>query len=72
MSSSASPLPPTDPIGSARGAPHPSDADRRVTRRLKEALRLLELLVIDHIVVGSEGCESSAELSNGTHDAITP
>jgi DNA repair protein RadC len=29
---------------------------------LKEALGLVDVLIIDHIVVGSEGCESFAEL----------
>lgn len=44
------------------GDPKPSDADRRITQRLKEALGLVEIRVIDHVVVGSEGCESFAEL----------
>ncbi|MBD3897915.1 DNA repair protein RadC [Halomonas sp. ML-15] len=43
------------------GDPEPSDADRRITQRLKEALGLVEIRVNDHIVVGSEGCESFAE-----------
>lgn len=43
------------------GDPEPSDADRRITQRLKEALGLIEVRMIDHIVVGSEGCESLAE-----------
>ncbi|MEA3250600.1 MAG: DNA repair protein RadC [Pseudomonadota bacterium] len=43
------------------GDPEPSDADRRITQRLQEALGLMEIRVIDHIVVGSEGCESLAE-----------
>src|SRR5690554_4798060 len=43
------------------GDPEPSDADRRITQRLKEALALVDVRVIDHIVVGSEGCESLAE-----------
>lgn len=43
------------------GDPTPSDADRRITQRLKEALGLVEIRLIDHIVVGSEGCESLAE-----------
>ncbi|MDV6320139.1 JAB domain-containing protein [Chromohalobacter sp. HP20-39] len=40
----------------------PSDADRRITQRFKEALGLVEIRVIDHVVVGSKGCESFAEL----------
>lgn len=43
------------------GDPEPSDADRRITQRLKEALALVEIRVIDHVVVGSEGCASLAE-----------
>lgn len=43
------------------GDPEPSDADRRITQRLKDALGLVEVRVIDHIVVGSEGCVSFAE-----------
>ncbi|ATJ83405.1 DNA repair protein RadC [Halomonas beimenensis] len=43
------------------GDPEPSDADRRITQRLKEALGLVEIRVIDHIVVGSQGCDSFAE-----------
>ncbi|MEQ5858438.1 DNA repair protein RadC [Halomonas litopenaei] len=44
------------------GDPEPSDADRRITQRLKEALGMMEIRVIDHIVVGSDGCASFAEL----------
>ncbi|GAA0568061.1 DNA repair protein RadC [Halomonas salifodinae] len=43
------------------GNPESSDADRRITQRLKEALGLMEIRVIDHIVVGSEGSSSFAE-----------
>nr|WP_298410485.1 DNA repair protein RadC [uncultured Halomonas sp.] len=43
------------------GVPEPSDADRRITQRLKEALGLMEIRVLDHVVVGSEGCVSLAE-----------
>nr|WP_298522111.1 DNA repair protein RadC [uncultured Halomonas sp.] len=43
------------------GNPEPSDADRRITQRLQEALGLIEIRVIDHVVVGSEGCVSLAE-----------
>ena len=44
------------------GDPYPSDADRRITQRLKEALAMMEIRVIDHVVVGSEGCISLAEM----------
>nr|WP_163501980.1 DNA repair protein RadC [Halomonas socia] len=44
------------------GDPEPSDADRRITQRLKDALGLVEVRVIDHVVVGGEGCASLVEL----------
>lgn len=34
------------------GNPEPSDADRVLTERLKEALRLLDVRLLDHFVVG--------------------
>ena len=37
------------------GDPEPSDADRRITQRLKEALGLVDIRVLDHIVVGYKG-----------------
>lgn len=43
------------------GVPDPSDADRRITRRLQDALGLVDIRVIDHVVVGSEGCSSFAQ-----------
>ncbi len=44
------------------GDPEPSDADRRITERLKEAFDLMDIRVIDHVVVGSNGCKSFAEM----------
>lgn len=44
------------------GDPEPSDADRRITERLKEALGLMDIRVIDHVIVGSDGCKSFAEM----------
>jgi len=44
------------------GDPEPSDADRRITERLKEALGLMDIRVIDHVVVGSDECKSFAEM----------
>lgn len=44
------------------GDPDPSDSDKRITQRLKEALGVMDIRVIDHVVVGSEGCTSFAEL----------
>ncbi|MCW2039317.1 DNA repair protein RadC [Xanthomonas arboricola] len=34
------------------GNPEPSEADRKVTERLKEALRLLDIRLLDHLVIG--------------------
>ncbi|MDG2632475.1 DNA repair protein RadC [Vibrio parahaemolyticus] len=38
----------------------PSQADRRITERLKSALELIDVRVLDHIVVGND-CMSFAE-----------
>lgn len=38
----------------------PSQADRRITERLRDALALVDVRVLDHIVVGSD-CMSFAE-----------
>lgn len=43
------------------GIPTPSTADRDVTRIIKQALALVEIEVIDHVIVGSEACYSFAE-----------
>jgi len=43
------------------GDPEPSDADKRLTQRLKEALGLVDIRVLDHVVVGYEGYTSFAE-----------
>ena len=43
------------------GVVEPSSADRAVTERLKDALRLLDVRVLDHFVVGKEGSVSFAE-----------
>jgi DNA repair protein RadC len=39
----------------------PSDADRHLTRRLKAALELLDVRLLDHFVVSSVACLSFAE-----------
>ncbi|WP_331460603.1 JAB domain-containing protein [Halomonas sp. IOP_31] len=41
--------------------PEPSDADRRITQRLKDALGLVDIRILDHVVVGHEGFVSFAE-----------
>lgn len=43
------------------GVAEPSRADEALTRRLKEALALVDVRVLDHIVVGCEGTVSFAE-----------
>lgn len=43
------------------GEPDPSSADEAITRRLKAALTLIDVCVLDHIVVGADFCESFAE-----------
>lgn len=43
------------------GIAEPSMADRKITKRLQEALGLFEIRVLDHIVVGSPGMVSFAE-----------
>lgn len=43
------------------GDPEPSRADELLTQRLKEALSFLEIRVLDHLVVGHEGCVSFSE-----------
>lgn len=43
------------------GLAEPSQADELITRRLKEALGLVEIRVLDHLVVGDGVCESFAE-----------
>jgi len=43
------------------GVAEPSRADEQLTRRLCDALALIDVRVLDHIVVGSEGTVSLAE-----------
>ena len=43
------------------GVAEPSDADRRLTRRLREALALVDIRVLDHFVVGAGETVSFAE-----------
>lgn len=44
------------------GDPEPSQADRVLTSRLKQALEMVGVRTLDHIIVGAEGCVSLAEL----------
>ncbi len=43
------------------GVAEPSQADELITRRLKEALALVEIRVLDHLVVAGGAVESFAE-----------
>ena len=43
------------------GVAEPSQADELITRRLKQALSLVDIRVLDHLVVGAGVCESFAE-----------
>lgn len=43
------------------GVAEPSQADEIITHRLKEALGLVDIRLLDHIVVGDGACESFAE-----------
>ena len=43
------------------GDPSPSDADKRITTRIKDALTLIDVRVLDHIVVGHGDSVSFAE-----------
>jgi DNA repair protein RadC len=42
------------------GQPEPSTADKRITLRIKSALALVDIRVLDHIIVG-DSCYSFAE-----------
>lgn len=43
------------------GVAEPSEADRRITQRLEEALGLFDIRVLDHFVVGDGEVVSFAE-----------
>jgi DNA repair protein RadC len=43
------------------GVAEPSQADELITRRLREALALVDIRVLDHCIVGDTGCLSFAE-----------
>lgn len=44
------------------GVAEPSQADRAITRRLKSALELVDIRLLDHIIIGSGEISSLAEL----------
>ena len=43
------------------GVLEPSQADELITRRLKEALALIDVRVLDHFIVGNGACISFSE-----------
>jgi DNA repair protein RadC len=43
------------------GVREPSQADELITRRLRDALALMDVRVLDHLIVGDCGCYSFAE-----------
>jgi len=43
------------------GVGEPSQADELITRRLREALQLVDIRVLDHLIVADNGCLSFAE-----------
>lgn len=43
------------------GMPEPSEADKRITERLKTALATIDVLALDHFVVGHQDVVSFAE-----------
>jgi len=43
------------------GNPEPSAADRAITTRLRIALELIDIRLLDHIIVGAQGTTSMAE-----------
>lgn len=43
------------------GVASPSSADRRITQRLRDALGLIDLRVLDHLIIGRGECFSFAE-----------
>jgi len=43
------------------GVAEPSDADRRLTQRLKDALALVDIRTLDHAVIGGDKAVSFAE-----------
>ena len=43
------------------GVPEPSQADERITQKLKDSLNLIDVRVLDHFVVGVDAMVSFAE-----------
>jgi DNA repair protein RadC len=43
------------------GIAEPSQADKLITNKLCQALQLVDINVLDHIIIGGENCVSFAE-----------
>ncbi|MDR6694024.1 DNA repair protein RadC [Stenotrophomonas sp. 1337] len=43
------------------GDPKPSSEDRKITQQVKDALKLIDVRIVDHLVVGGNGAVSFAE-----------
>ena len=52
------------------GNPEPSQADRVLTQRLKEALGLVDVRVLDHVIVAGSATASFAELGISVVDPV--
>ena len=42
------------------GVAEPSQADERITKRLKAALEMVDIRVLDHVIIGKDSCTSLA------------
>ena len=47
------------------GDPTPSPEDKRVTKDIKDVGRLMDIILLDHVVIGGEQCVSIKELEGG-------
>ena len=45
------------------GDPAPSEADMRLTRRILEASRILQLQLLDHVIIGAPAPDRSSYFS---------
>jgi DNA repair protein RadC len=56
------------------GEPSPSEADLCLTRRIKEASRVLELNLIDHVIIGSpdSGAQRLLQFQRRKRHFLTP
>jgi len=43
------------------GLPEPSQADQRITQRIKEAVQHVDIRILDHLIVGADEITSMAE-----------